>query len=133
MTSECVSVADAIFTGCRNAFFQPQCPEKDVSTTHIEGSLVVREDRVQGGGGGEFTVEGLCDTPSCRQDGRHQFLVDSTGVLVQSAGGISIESANSNYHHGKGADLVLKSGNGTTPSGGYATGGEIFIRCILIL
>jgi len=125
-TSECILSHDIFaLSGCVGALSQPlSCPKPSVPITTVEGDFVVKEvDEV--GLGGSFHVEGSCFESDCHKEGRYSFIINNEGIAAQSGGAIILEAADSNNHNHKGSDLYLKSGNGTSPVGGW--GGDIQI------
>ena len=134
-SNECILADDILsLSGCvLNAIIDFQeCPEESVVSTNtiVEGDLVVQSDKIGLGGdihSEEIHIEHFCSEAACHDDGRHSFIVDDgiEGILAQSSRSISLQAASSNHQNGKGSDIFLKAGKGTSSIGGW--GGDIKI------
>ena len=109
---------------CHGAVFDLPCPTTFVPTTDIEGNLFVRSIS-DSSLGGNVNVEGPCSDNGCRPSGLYNVTIDGEAFAVNSAGPITLQSANSDGKNSKGSDVSLKGGNGVNPVGG--SGGDVAI------
>ena len=109
---------------CHGVVSEMPCPVNFAPTTRIEGNLLV-ESSTESSLGGNAHFEGRCSDDGCRPSGTYNFTVDGKAFDVNSAGIISLKSANSNVPNGKGSNIILQSGEGINPIGG--SGGDVLI------
>jgi hypothetical protein len=125
-SSTCVPQYDTIASfDCLGAVFDlPSCPTTFAPTTTFQGNLLLR-NLPNSSVGGNLHIEGPCSDDGCNPRGIFNFTIDGNSMMMNSAGFISLQAADSDRPNNEGSNILLKSGDGTNPVGG--SGGEVAI------